>query len=59
MQKKGITLESCQEHLDGWVAQSESPQDLVGISYMDVDWVQIGSSNMLVLSLMFILKTQW
>jgi hypothetical protein len=30
MQKKGITLESCQEHLDGWVAQSESPQDMLG-----------------------------
>jgi hypothetical protein len=30
MQKKGITLESCREHLDGWVAQSESPQDMVG-----------------------------
>jgi hypothetical protein len=30
MQKKEITLESCQEYLYGWVAQLESRQDLVG-----------------------------
>jgi hypothetical protein len=30
MQKKGITLESCREHLDGWVTQSESPSNVVG-----------------------------
>jgi hypothetical protein len=45
MQLKGITLKSWHVHLDRWVAQLELPEDMMGISCMDVrvvnlQWVQ-------------------